>query len=120
MMRGRQREGSGISLQEMGAEVKNPLLQPAQEEHSTRKIIFKGGMLEKSIYEGEEVPNAIRNQRYSIITFIPVVLYQQFKYFFNLFYLITALSQFIPDLKVGLLFSFLSPLILVLTLTMIK
>jgi phospholipid-translocating ATPase len=48
------------------------------------------------------------------------VLYQQFKYFFNLFYLLTALSQFIPILKVGLLFSFVAPLALVLTLTMFK
>jgi phospholipid-translocating ATPase len=49
-----------------------------------------------------------------------MVLYEQFKYFFNLFYLLTAASQFIPALKVGLLFSFLSPLVLVLMLTMIK
>jgi phospholipid-translocating ATPase len=48
------------------------------------------------------------------------VLYEQFKYFFNLFYLLTALSQFIPALKVGLLFSFVAPLLLVLALTMMK
>jgi phospholipid-translocating ATPase len=51
---------------------------------------------------------------------VPVVLYEQFKYFFNLFYLLTALSQFIPILKVGLLFSFVAPLALVLILTMMK
>lgn len=48
------------------------------------------------------------------------MLYEQFKYFFNLFYLLTALSQFIPVLKVGLLFSFVAPLALVLFLTMLK
>jgi len=37
-----------------------------------------------------------------------------------LFYLLTALSQFIPVLKVGLMFSFIAPLALVLTLTIIK
>ena len=37
-----------------------------------------------------------------------------------MFYLLTALSQFIPALKVGLLFSFVAPLVLVLFLTMIK
>jgi phospholipid-translocating ATPase len=37
-----------------------------------------------------------------------------------MFYLLTALSQFIPALKVGLLFSFLAPLVLVLVLTMLK
>lgn len=49
-----------------------------------------------------------------------MVLYMQFQYFFNLFYLLTALSQFIPALKVGLLFSFVAPLTLVLFLTMLK
>ena len=66
------------------------------------------------------MPNLIRNQKYSILTFIPMVLYEQFKYFFNMFYLLTALSQFIPALKVGLLFSFVAPLVLVLSLTMLK
>lgn len=66
------------------------------------------------------MPNLIRNQKYSAITFIPQVLYEQFKYFFNLFYLLTALSQFIPVLKVGLMFSFVAPLLLVLFLTMLK
>jgi phospholipid-translocating ATPase len=51
---------------------------------------------------------------------VPKVLYEQFKYFFNLFYLLTALSQFIPVLKVGLMFSFIAPLALVLILTMLK
>ena len=49
-----------------------------------------------------------------------MVLFEQFKYFFNMFYLLTALSQFIPALKVGLLFSFVAPLVLVLSLTMLK
>ena len=62
----------------------------------------------------------IRNQKYSLLTFVPKVLYQQFQYFFNMFYLLTALSQFIPALKVGLLFSFVAPLVLVIALTMMK
>ena len=55
-----------------------------------------------------------------MITFVPMVLFKEFQYFFNLFYLLTAVSQFIPALKVGLLFSFLAPLVLVLVLTMVK
>jgi len=46
-------------------------------------------------------PNVIRNQKYSLLTFLPVVLYEQFKYFFNLYFLIVALSQFVPVLQVG-------------------
>ena len=37
-----------------------------------------------------------------------------------MFYLLTALSQFVPVLKVGLMFSFVAPLLLVLSLTMMK
>ncbi len=64
--------------------------------------------------------NVVRNQKYSLLSFVPKVLYQQFQYFFNLFYLVTALSQFIPAFKVGLMFSFVAPLVLVIGLTMIK
>lgn len=46
-------------------------------------------------------PNSVRNQKYNIFTFFPVVLYEQFKFFFNLYFLLVALSQFIPALKIG-------------------
>ena len=45
--------------------------------------------------------NIVKNQKYNPITFIPVVLYNQFKFFFNFYYLLIAMSQFIPALKVG-------------------
>ena len=56
--------------------------------------------------DGETVPrkfrsNKISNTKYNIITFIPLVLLNQFKFFFNLFFLIIALTQFIPPLRVG-------------------
>jgi hypothetical protein len=46
--------------------------------------------------------NITRNQKYSIVSFIPVVFYEQFKFFFNLYFLLVALSQFIPALKIGM------------------
>lgn len=67
----------------------------------------------------KELPkNVIRNQKYTAIhslrcdkeylslrynplTFIFVVLYNEFKFFFNLYFLIVALSQFIPVLQIG-------------------
>ena len=45
--------------------------------------------------------NIVRNQKYNIITFLPIVLYEQFKFFFNLYFLLVALSQFVPALKIG-------------------
>lgn len=47
-------------------------------------------------------PNIVRNQKYNAFTFLPIVFYEQFKYFFNLYFLLVALSQFIPALKIGM------------------
>lgn len=46
-------------------------------------------------------PNVIRNQKYSVVSFLPLVFYEQFKFFFNLYFLLVALSQFVPALKIG-------------------
>ena len=43
----------------------------------------------------------MRNQKYNVFTFLPLVLYEQFKFFFNLYFLLVALSQFVPALKIG-------------------
>ena len=51
---------------------------------------------------------------------MPVVLFNQFKYFFNLFFLVVAISQFVEPLRVGFLFTFMAPLVFVLLLTMVK
>lgn len=45
--------------------------------------------------------NIVRNQKYNAFTFLPIVFYEQFKFFFNLYFLLVALSQFIPALKIG-------------------
>ena len=39
--------------------------------------------------------NLVKNTKYNILTFVPKVLYNQFKFFFNLFFLITALTQLV-------------------------
>lgn len=64
--------------------------------------------------------NLLKNNKYNIITFVPKILYQQFKYFFNLYFLGITISQSIPILRVGFLFTYLAPLVLVLAVTMIK
>jgi len=65
-------------------------------------------------------PNIVRNQKYSILMFVPMVLFEQFKFFFNLYFLLVAVTQFIPQLKVGFLFTYVAPLIFVLSITMAK
>lgn len=66
------------------------------------------------------VTNTVSNAKYNPITFIPVILYEQFKFFFNLYFLLVALSQIIPQLRIGYLSSYVVPLGFVLTVTMMK
>ncbi|VDB92250.1 unnamed protein product [Peniophora sp. CBMAI 1063] len=65
-------------------------------------------------------PNVVRNQKYTPITFLPVVLYEQFKFFFNLYFLLVALSQFVPALKIGFIATYVAPLAFVLAVTVGK
>lgn len=64
--------------------------------------------------------NIVKNTKYNLFTFVPKVLFNQFKFFFNLFFLITALTQLIEIFRVGLFVTFIGPLVLVLSLTMGK
>ena len=64
--------------------------------------------------------NKIENQKYNLITFIPVVLFNQFKQFGNFFYLLLSVSQFFDMLKVGFLFTYISPLGIVVGISMLK
>jgi len=47
------------------------------------------------------ISNAVNNQKYNVLNFLPVVLFNQFKLFFNFFQLAINLSQLVPILKVG-------------------
>ncbi|KAJ2326813.1 putative aminophospholipid-translocase [Coemansia sp. RSA 2611] len=64
--------------------------------------------------------NVVSNNKYNIITFLPLVLFEQFKFFFNLYFLLVALSQFVPQLRIGYLFTYVGPLVFVLAVTMAK
>ncbi|KAI5608017.1 putative phospholipid-transporting ATPase IIB isoform X2, partial [Silurus asotus] len=48
------------------------------------------------------------------------VLYQQFKFFLNLYFLVVACSQFVPSLKIGYLYTYWAPLAFVLAVTMVR
>ena len=48
------------------------------------------------------------------------MLYNEFKFFFNMFFLLIAISQFVPFLKVGFMFTYVAPLVFVLMVTMFK
>ncbi|KAI6113560.1 hypothetical protein EDD16DRAFT_1834352 [Pisolithus croceorrhizus] len=82
----------------------------------SRTIPFRPG----DRFQSHFPPNMVRNQKYNLFTFFPFVLYEQFKFFFNLYFLLVALSQFIPALKIGFIFTYVAPLAFVLCVTMGK
>ncbi|KAG1146885.1 hypothetical protein G6F37_005178 [Rhizopus arrhizus] len=84
--------------------------------YTSRTISLHASDKEKRKYAA----NVIVNQKYNIFTFIPLVLYEQFVIFFNLYFLLVALSQFIPALKIGYILTYFGPLCFVLTITISK
>jgi phospholipid-translocating ATPase len=64
--------------------------------------------------------NVIRNQKYNILTFIPLVLFEQFRFFLNLYFLVMACTQFITMFRVGYLYTYWGPLAFVLFVTMLR
>lgn len=65
-------------------------------------------------------PNLISNAKYTALTFLPVTLYNEFSFFFNMYFLLVALSQAIPQLRIGYLTTYIAPLAFVLMITMGK
>ncbi|KAL6902541.1 hypothetical protein GGI43DRAFT_343020 [Trichoderma evansii] len=64
--------------------------------------------------------NIISNAKYTAFTFLPITLYNEFSFFFNMYFLLVALSQIIPALRIGYLSTYIAPLAFVLCITMGK
>ncbi|KAF8624052.1 hypothetical protein AX15_006069 [Amanita polypyramis BW_CC] len=93
-----------------------PSVKSRKGKNKSRTIPFRS--LEK--LQSQFPPNIVRNQKYNAFTFLPIVFYEQFKFFFNLYFLLVALSQFIPALKIGFIMTYIAPLAFVLSVTMGK
>ncbi|KAI5635830.1 e1-E2 ATPase domain-containing protein [Phthorimaea operculella] len=79
------------------------------------RVIYVGQLPE------EEYPaNYVCNQKYNIITFLPLVLFEQFRFFLNLYFLVMAVSQFIPSIRIGYLYTYWGPLCFVLAVTLFR
>ncbi|KAI9832743.1 MAG: putative aminophospholipid-translocase [Phylliscum demangeonii] len=79
------------------------------------RTIWVGG-LQKAKYP----PNAVSNAKYTPWSFLPITLYNEFSFFLNLYFLLVALSQIIPSLRIGYLSTYVAPLVFVLTVTLGK
>jgi phospholipid-translocating ATPase len=71
-----------------------------------------------NIFPPVSTSNKVDNMKYGFLMFVPLFFYNQFKYFFNMFFLLLCISQFIEPLKIGFLFTYIGPLIFVLSLSL--
>jgi phospholipid-translocating ATPase len=79
----------------------------------------------RSIYIGQHPsprfpPNAISNAKYTTWSFLPRTLYNEFSFFINMYFLLVSLSQLIPELRIGVLWTYILPLAMVMSITLGK
>lgn len=64
--------------------------------------------------------NKVSNAKYTAWSFLPRTLYNEFSFFLNIYFLLVALSQIIPFLRIGYMSTYIVPLACVLTITIGK
>lgn len=64
--------------------------------------------------------NAVSNAKYTPWSFLPRTLYNEFSFFINMYFLLVALSQIIPALRLGYLSTYIAPLAFVISVTLGK
>ncbi|CAO1314286.1 unnamed protein product [Diamesa serratosioi] len=92
----------------------------APREHKSRTVYIGNRYAGDDKKKKNLIKNEIRNQKYNLFTFLPLVLFEQFRFFLNLYFLIMALSQFIPDVRIGYLYTYWGPLGFVLAVTLFR
>lgn len=65
-------------------------------------------------------PNVVSNAKYTPWSFLPRTLYNEFSFFFNIYFLLVALSQIIPVLRIGYMSSYIAPLAFVVSVSLGK
>lgn len=64
--------------------------------------------------------NVVSNAKYTAWSFLPRTLYNEFSFFLNIYFLLVALSQIIPFLRIGYMSTYIVPLAVVLSITIGK
>lgn len=64
--------------------------------------------------------NAVSHAKYTPWSFLPRTLYNEFKFFINMYFLLVAVSQVIPALRIGYLSTYIAPLAFVICITLSK
>lgn len=90
--------------------------EPDEEHDPSTNRIISVGQRQSAKYP----PNAVSNAKYTPVSFLPRTLYNEFSFFFNMYFLLVALSQVIPALRIGYLSTYIAPLAFVLAITLGK
>ncbi|KAF1353430.1 putative phospholipid-translocating P-type ATPase [Delphinella strobiligena] len=90
--------------------------EPDEEHDPSTNRIISVGQRQSAKYP----PNAVSNAKYTPVSFLPRTLYNEFSFFFNTYFLLVALSQVIPALRIGYLSTYIAPLAFVLAITLGK
>lgn len=105
-------------MQNSPKSMRSPIEEDEQEEDhdpASSRIVIVGGQ-DRSKFP----PNAVSNAKYTAWSFLPITLYNEFSFFFNMYFLLVALSQAIPALRIGYLSTYIVPLLFVLAITLGK
>ncbi|KAF2016740.1 phospholipid-translocating P-type ATPase-like protein [Aaosphaeria arxii CBS 175.79] len=105
-------ENSGIALPDQGGDGED--LEEVHDPTTQRSISV--GHLQTARFPA----NAVSNAKYTPWSFLPRTLYNEFSYFINMYFLLVALSQIIPPLRIGYLSTYIAPLAFVITITLGK
>ncbi|KAJ5362395.1 hypothetical protein N7541_003239 [Penicillium brevicompactum] len=72
-------------------------------------------------YQAAKYPaNVVSNAKYTPWSFLPRTLYNEFSFFFNIYFLLVAMSQIIPVLRIGYMSSYIAPLAFVVSISLGK
>ncbi|KAK6072901.1 phospholipid-transporting ATPase NEO1 [Seiridium cupressi] len=126
----RERSFAGDRMQKLGASLRLPsfmsnasasrnveedVAEQEEDDPSASRVVAVG-----SSQSTRYPPNTVSNAKYTAFSFLPVTLYNEFSFFFNMYFLLVALSQAIPQLRIGYLSTYIAPLAFVLMVTMGK
>ncbi|KAG5303367.1 neomycin-resistance protein [Histoplasma capsulatum G186AR] len=108
------RFGSALSLDNSPDRPVDPPLHSSPDHQTTRQVLV--GQTQPTRYPA----NVVSNAKYTPWSFLPRTLYNEFSFFFNIYFLLVALSQIIPVLRIGYMSSYIAPLAFVVSISLGK
>jgi phospholipid-translocating ATPase len=130
--RGRRYREDGGRLSNLGSRIRLPSFmtansqaevlpdEPSEEDDSAADPGASRHVLVGQTQQSRFPANVVSNAKYTPWSFLPRTLYNEFSFFFNMYFLLVALSQIIPFLRIGYMSTYIVPLAVVLSITLGK